>query len=75
MTLRSTPTKVALLLRLFVRGDPGAALGYHEDVPAAFQGSILAWIAQQFTAAEARRATEVRKTPSWPRSWANFSLL
>jgi hypothetical protein len=20
-------------------------------------------------------ATEVRKTPSWPRSWANFSLL
>ena len=26
-------------------------------------------------AALAERDVEVRKTPSWPRSWANFSLL
>jgi hypothetical protein len=26
-------------------------------------------------AADAPRLAEVRKTPSWPRSWANFSLL
>ena len=24
---------------------------------------------------KAKKAAKVRKTPSWPRSWANFSLL
>jgi hypothetical protein len=28
-----------------------------------------------FLTSELENVTQVRKTPSWPRSWANFSLL
>jgi hypothetical protein len=44
--------------------------------PNPIQAAIAA--AEEASAARAaaqREETQVRKTPSWPRSWANFSLL
>ena len=54
-------------------------MGYSECLPTRLnppaERACFSQVIILIDASGSMRAEEVRKTPSWPRSWANFSLL
>jgi hypothetical protein len=74
MTLTSTPNQV-LQARALLRGLDGVwgPGGGAVDLKAYVENS--AFDAAAYPARGAPPLSKVRKAPSWPRSWANFSLL
>jgi hypothetical protein len=57
-------------------GDRGTVM--QRGSPVRDEIGMLFFVCRDSAAAAATmggHATQVRKTPSWPRSWANFSLL
>jgi hypothetical protein len=53
----------------------GASVSGNNETTQPYKGSTLHWRGMRIREAiVADLMTKVRKTPSWPRSWANFSL-